>query len=147
MNREERIAELLGLQHQLMRTSMRHHSRTMVEEGLTPVQFHLLVFLHGRDGVPTAEAAEQLGMKPNIASGVVQRVVDRGWVSRHSSPDDGRVRLLSLTDAGVELVNEAVAEAERGFVSHLDVLSDEQIEQLAAIMATIVAAGGGLDAC
>ncbi|GMA34791.1 MarR family winged helix-turn-helix transcriptional regulator [Demequina litorisediminis] len=102
MNREERIAEVLGLQHQLMRTSMRYHSRTMAYEGLTPAQFHLLVFLHGSEGVPTAEAADALGVKPNIASGVVQRVVDRGWVSRHSSPDDGRVRLLSLTDAGVE---------------------------------------------
>ncbi|WP_084078866.1 MarR family winged helix-turn-helix transcriptional regulator [Demequina sp. NBRC 110057] len=145
MARDDAIAEILRLQHRIMRDSMRHHSRTMVDEGLTPAQFHLLVFLHGSEGVPTAEAAEALGVKPNIASGVVQRVVDRGWVCRHASPEDGRVRLLSLTVAGVELVNEAVQEAERGFVTHLDVLSDEQIAQLASIMQTIVDAGANDD--
>ncbi|WP_084100728.1 MarR family winged helix-turn-helix transcriptional regulator [Demequina sp. NBRC 110051] len=141
MTRDDTIAEILRLQHRIMRDSMRHHSRTMVDEGLTPAQFHLLVFLHGSEGVPTAEAADALGVKANIASGVVQRVVDRGWVCRHASPEDGRVRLLSLTEEGIALVNEAVEEAERGFVSHLDVLSDEQVDQLAAIMATVVAAG------
>lgn len=145
MSRDELVAEILRMQHALMRASMRHHSRTMVDEGLTPVQFHLLLFLHGREAVPTAEAAEALALKPNIATGVVQRVVDRGWVCRHASPDDGRVRLLSLTEEGVALVNETVEEAERGFVSHLDALSDEQIAQFAAIMETILAAGAAKD--
>ncbi|WP_062302113.1 MarR family winged helix-turn-helix transcriptional regulator [Demequina subtropica] len=141
MARDDVIAEILELQHRLVRRSMRDHSRTLVAEALTPVQFHLLVFLHGSSGVPTAEAAEVLGVKPNIASGVVQRLVDRGWIERGASPDDARVRLLSLTASGVALVDEVTREAERGFVAHLAALSDAQIGQLREILATIVADG------
>ncbi|WP_062516614.1 MarR family winged helix-turn-helix transcriptional regulator [Demequina gelatinilytica] len=144
MGRDDAIAEILELQHRLVRRSMRDHSRTLVAEALTPIQFHLLVFLHGAPGVPTAEAAEVLGVRPNIATGVVQRLVDRGWIERTASPDDARVRLLSLTAAGVALVDEATREAERGFVAHLAALSDAQIGQLREILATIVADGGAL---
>lgn len=145
MEREAVVAQILEMQGRLMRASMREHSRTLVDEGLTPVQFHLLVFLHGREGVPTAEAAEALHLKANIASGVIHRLVDRGWVARCGSPEDGRVRLLSLTPDGVALVDAAIEEAERGFVSHLSALSDAQIEQLHGIMATILAAGAAAE--
>ncbi|WP_062387330.1 MarR family winged helix-turn-helix transcriptional regulator [Demequina iriomotensis] len=143
MDRDVAITGILELQRQVMRASIRDHSRTLVAEGLTPVQFHLLVLLHGQPGVATADAADTLGLKPNIATGVVQRLVDRGWIERASSPEDGRVRLLSLTAAGIALVDEAIDEAERGFVSHLGALSDEQVAQLHGILATIVADGGG----
>ena len=146
MDRDTAIAQILEMQGRLMRASMRDHSRTMVDEGLTPVQFHLLVFLHGRDGVPTAEAAEALHLKANIATGVVQRLVDRGWVARCGSPEDGRVRLLSLTGEGVALVDAAIEEAERGFVSHLSALSDTQVTQLRDIIATILEAGAAEEA-
>ncbi|WP_062076703.1 MarR family winged helix-turn-helix transcriptional regulator [Demequina globuliformis] len=142
MNRDAEVAQILELQGRLMRTSMRHHSRTMVDEHLTPVQFHLLLHLHSHPGVPTSDAAGALDIRANIATGVIQRLVERGWVRREQSPEDGRVRLLSLTDAGVTLVNEAVAEAERGFISHLNALSDEQVVQLRGILGTILAAVG-----
>ncbi|MDN4476601.1 MarR family transcriptional regulator [Demequina sp. SYSU T00192] len=141
MARESAVEEVVELQGRLMRSSVRHQARTLVEEGLTPVQFHLLMCLHERPGMPTAEAADATGLRPNIASGVVQRLVERGWVERGSAPEDGRVRLLSLTAEGVALVEQAVEEAERGFVEHLDALSDEQILQLRGILATILAAG------
>ncbi|WP_062288001.1 MarR family winged helix-turn-helix transcriptional regulator [Demequina phytophila] len=141
MTREATIAEILELQGRLMRVSMRDHSRTMVDEGLTPVQFHLLVFLRDRASVPTAEAAEAMGLRPNIATGVVQRLVERGWIARDISPEDGRVRLLSLTPDGITLVDAAIEEAERGFIGHLSALSDAQVEQLHGILATILADG------
>ncbi|WP_062519837.1 MarR family winged helix-turn-helix transcriptional regulator [Demequina silvatica] len=141
MTREATIAEILELQGRLMRVSMRDHSRTMVDEGLTPVQFHLLVFLRDRESVPTAEAAEAMDLRPNIATGVVQRLVERGWIARDISPEDGRVRLLSLTPEGIALVDAAIEEAERGFIGHLSALSDAQVEQLRGILATILADG------
>ncbi|WP_152647945.1 MarR family winged helix-turn-helix transcriptional regulator [Demequina sediminicola] len=141
MSREETVAQVLDLQAQMMRSSMRHHSQTMVGANLTPVQFHLLLFLHSHRGIPTAEAADAMGVRANIATGVVQRLVDRGWVAREPSPEDGRVRLLSLTSEGDELVNQAVSEAEQGFIEHLNVLSDEQVEQLRGILQTFIDAG------
>ncbi|WP_061960719.1 MarR family winged helix-turn-helix transcriptional regulator [Demequina flava] len=140
MAREDTIAQILTLQGTLMRTSMRHHSRTMAGENLTPAQFHLLVFLHSRPGTPTAEAADAMGVKPNIASGVIQRLVERGWVAREPSAHDGRVRLLSLTPSGVQTVDNAVDAAEKDFIDHVSVLSDEQVEQLRGILDTLVAA-------
>lgn len=141
MARDDEISTILEMQGRLMRLTMRQHSRTLVGEGLTPIQFHLLVFLRDRAEVPTSEAAEAMDLKPNIASGVVQRLVDRGWIARGAAPGDGRVRLLSLTDAGVALVDAAIEEAEQGFVGHLSALNDQQITQLLGILATILADG------
>ncbi|WP_062461444.1 MarR family winged helix-turn-helix transcriptional regulator [Demequina soli] len=142
MTREGTVAEILDLQGRLMRVSMRRHSRTLIHESITPVQFQLLMCLHGSPGMPTSEAGDATGLRPNIATGVVQRLVERGWVAREPSLEDGRVRLLSLTDDGVALVGQAVDDAERVFVEHLDALSDEQVEQLRGILATIVADAG-----
>lgn len=140
MDRDDLVAAVLEVEGRLIRTSMRAQSRTLVSANLTPVQFHLLLFLHANPGTPTADAAEAMGLKPNITTGVVQRLVDRGWVERRASDADGRVRLLSLTPAGEVVVNGAIAEAEQSFVAHIHVLSDEQIEQLHGILTTIEAA-------
>lgn len=138
MTRQTDTAEVLRLQGVLMRASMGHHSRALAELDLTPVQFHLLVFLDGRDAVPTTEVSQALAVRPNIASGVIQRLVSRGWVAREVAEHDGRVRLLSLTPAGTAIVAQAVDMAETGFVEHLSVLSDDQVGHLRGILATLV---------
>jgi DNA-binding MarR family transcriptional regulator len=67
-----------------------------------------------------------------------------GWLLRSRSIDDRRVQTVALTDAGVALVRrvsplQALEVRSRVFSR----LSDEQVEQLAAIGSAIVA---GLDA-
>ncbi|WNM23605.1 MarR family winged helix-turn-helix transcriptional regulator [Demequina capsici] len=138
MNRNATITAISEMQHRMVRELMREQSQTMVSTRLTPAQFHLLSLLHDKPGMPTMDAAIALGVKPNVASGLIQRVVDRGWVTRSSSSADGRQRLLSLTDSGQTLVNDAVQDAEHSFIARLARLSDVQVQQLHEIYRAIV---------
>src|SRR3546814_21032612 len=48
-------------------------------------------------------------MDPATVLGVVQRLAQRGFVAVRSDPDDGRRRLVQLTNDGHELAREGVA--------------------------------------
>jgi DNA-binding MarR family transcriptional regulator len=46
------------------------------------------------------ELAERCKCDPSTLTGVVDRLEARGFVERRSSPDDRRVKVLTLTDEG-----------------------------------------------
>lgn len=138
MDRRSLIAHVGALQDEFARTSMRAQSKEMVDQHLTLGQFRALILLHGKGGLTMSEVAEVLAMRPNIATGVVQRLEDRGWVERSRDADDGRVRRVSLTGEGRATVDGIVAEAQRDFAQVVSALSDEQLEQLAGILETLI---------
>lgn len=131
---EQRIVALQG---SLMRAQMRSQAEALIDQHLTLAQFRAILFIHAHPGRPTAEVGAFVGVRPNIATGVVQRLVDRGWVARERHPDDGRVRLLRPTAAGREFVDAVVAEVERDFVTRLAALSVEQLAALEGILTTL----------
>lgn len=134
---EQRI---LALQGSLMRAQMRSQAEALIDQHLTLAQFRAILFIHAYPGRPTAEVGAFVGVRPNIATGVVQRLVDRGWVARERHPEDGRVRLLSPTTAGRAFVDTVVAQVEREFVARLAALSASQLTALEGILTTLAAA-------
>lgn len=142
MTRDALIARVGELQDQFARASMRSQSEVLVDQHLTLAQFRTLLFLHGTAGPAMAEVAEMLAVKPNIATGVVQRLVDRGWVERTADAQDRRVRRLGLTAEGRALVDGVVEAAQRDFAQVISALGDDQLEQLAGILETLIAARG-----
>lgn len=133
------IAQVTVLQRELVLSQMRPQSESLFSSGITVAQLHTLLYVHAVPGRPTAEVAEAVGMKPNIATGVVQRLAARGWLARTPDAHDGRVRRLALTPEGAAFVESVAGAAEQQFVGHLDALSEDQLAQLADILATVAA--------
>lgn len=72
-------------------------------------------------------------------SHAAKRLEKRGWIQRHTSPDDGRVTLATLTEAGhAKLVAAAPDHVESVRRSVFDVLTEEQVAQLGEICNTLV---------
>lgn len=138
--RESSMEHITLLQRELALTQMRSQSESLHDHGITVAQLHTLLFVYAAPGRRTAEVAERVGMKPNIATGVIQRLVTRGWLERTPDAEDGRVRRLALTASGTAFVESVAGAAEQQFARHLALLSDAQLEQLADILGTIVAA-------
>jgi len=69
--------------------------------GLSPMQAHTLRFLE--QPRPMSELAEQLLCDASNVTGIVDRLEARGLVERRAAPEDRRVKLLCLTDAGEAL--------------------------------------------
>jgi DNA-binding MarR family transcriptional regulator len=113
-----------------------------LREELHVVTDHQLsVLTHLRhQSVTMRELAKELGVGESAATAVVDRLVRQGLVVRCDDPTDRRVVRLTLSTTGESVVTEMHATVCRKTASLLDVLSDEQLAQLVAIIETLAAA-------
>lgn len=102
--------------------------------GLTLHQFRGIIFVYLHPGITTTDFADAIGVQPSVATGVVQRLVDRDLVSRRLDESDRRIRRLDLTQNGREVAEEAVGIARSARRAQLDVLSEEQLHQLRELL-------------
>jgi len=73
---------------------------------LAPAQIAALKALGERGSIPMSELAGELHCDTSNVTGIVDRLEQRGLVVRRSAPHDRRVKLLELTERGVELSTE-----------------------------------------
>ncbi len=71
---------------------------------VTPVQFALLFAASKQDGLDQRTLAARVGLDTSTIAAVVDRLESRELIERNVSPDDKRVRLLSVTPAGKKLL-------------------------------------------
>src|SRR3954452_11190128 len=83
------------------------------------------------------ELAELEGLAQPTMTLLVQRLEQRGWVRRERHADDGRVVLVSLTDAGETTLEGFRAQVLDALRSQLDAMSDEEIAELEAATETL----------
>jgi DNA-binding MarR family transcriptional regulator len=76
------------------------------------------------------ELAELEGLAQPTMTLLVQRLEQRGWVKRERRADDGRVVLVSLTEAGSATLEHFRAQVGAALRVHMDGMSDEQIAAL-----------------
>lgn len=72
--------------------------------GITPVQYAALNQVARMPGVDQRTLARSIGLDTSTIAAVIDRLEARGLMQRQASTEDRRVRLLSLTDAGEELL-------------------------------------------
>ncbi len=76
------------------------------------------------------ELAELEGLAQPTMTLLVQRLEQRGWVRRERRADDGRVVIVSLTEAGSATLEEFRARVGAVLRVHMQAMSDEQIAAL-----------------
>jgi MarR family transcriptional regulator, lower aerobic nicotinate degradation pathway regulator len=76
--------------------------------GLTPVQYAALQAVANDPGLDQRTLARTIGLDTSTLGGVVDRLESRGLLLRNASADDRRVRLLTPTSAGRELLAAAL---------------------------------------
>lgn len=80
---------------------------------LTHVQFVLLEAAWSIEGHPTQEQiAEHSGTDLAMAAQVMRRLAARQLITRELDPDDPKARRIVLTETGLELLTEALADVE-----------------------------------
>lgn len=90
----------------------------------------MLLHVSSRGSTPIIGIEDALGIRPNVATGMIQRLLDQELIERHEDPNGRGVRLLTVTEHGLALIdelNEIVSAKRRAL---LDRLSDEQLHQL-----------------
>jgi DNA-binding MarR family transcriptional regulator len=83
------------------------------------------------------ELAELEGVAQPTMTLLVKRLEDNGWTQREGLPDDGRVVMISLTEAGSAAQRKFRAQFLAAMRADLQELSDEQLHALAAATQTL----------
>lgn len=112
--------------------------------GLTPVQFAALQALANAPGIDQRTLARSIGLDTSTTGGVIDRLEARGLVQRQASPDDRRVRLPALTEAGRALLREALPAVMRAQARMLEPLADHEREDFLRMLRTLVTANNDL---
>lgn len=73
--------------------------------GVTPVQYAALHAVMSSPGIDQRTLARTIGFDTSTIGGVLDRLEARGLLVRSASPDDRRVRLLTLTASGKSLLH------------------------------------------
>jgi MarR family transcriptional regulator, 2-MHQ and catechol-resistance regulon repressor len=74
------------------------------ETGLCDTDFRILEALLNKGPLPVNTIGPKVNLTPGSISVAVDRLFDKGLVSRLESPEDRRVRVVSLTPKGKELI-------------------------------------------
>lgn len=126
------IGRVKRLNHALMRTM----EKTWAKYGLTDASFDVLATLR-REGAPYALSPSDLMASTMVTSGTMTHRINllekAGLIERVKNPEDGRGFLISLSQQGFDLIDEAVdahVETQAQLVSGLSKEQQEQLDDL-----------------
>ena len=112
--------------------------------GVTPVQYAGLQAVRKSPGIDQRTLARSIGLDTSTVAGVIDRLESRGLMVRNSSPDDRRVRLLTLTDEGLALLDEIQPAMMRAQQRILEPLSKKDQHEFMRMIRSVVTANNEL---
>lgn len=83
------------------------------------------------------ELSELEGVAQPTMTLLIRRLEEKGWVEREGLPDDGRVVLISITEAGRSAQQRFRAQFLAALRADLRDLSDQQLQELASAAKTL----------
>ena len=112
-------------------------SERLVRLGISMTQLHVMHLLEHHGEQAMSRLAETLDVSLSAATGLVDRVEERGFVERIRVPEDRRIVLVRITDAGRQML-EDVEVLRVGIIRQvLDELDESQLAGVASAMADL----------
>lgn len=119
----------------------RRLSADLEREGLSATGFSVLVVLTTAGGELELRALRhRLRTSKANATEVVSTLQQRGFVTRHRPPEDRRMVLVEITDAGSELVDRLFPEHTERVAQAFSVLDEDEKRSLTEICRKLAAA-------
>lgn len=113
--------------------------------GTTPVQYAVLQALSDAPGIDQRTLARAVSLDTSTIGGVVDRLEARALLVRSLSPQDRRVRLLHLTDAGESLRRDLLPTMLHAQQRMLDPLTAPERALFMEMVQRVIAHHAGLD--
>lgn len=112
--------------------------------GITPVQYAALQAVFHQPELDQRSLARTIGFDASTITGVVDRLEERGLLARSPSSTDRRVRLLTLTKPGMDLLERVIPAMRRCQVRLLDPLSAREQEIFMRLLRKLVTANNAM---
>lgn len=124
---------LLRQVNSMMDTYNRYDLRS---EELTVPQFMILNYATP-SGVPLSEISARMLCDNSNLTGIVDRLLAKGYVERRPDPQDRRVSLICLTEAGAEKLRRIRPRHHARVSRRMRSLSANEVQQLRSLLATL----------
>jgi len=140
MNRSKLVEEIIRLQRRVDHARRQYQIDVWMDLPLTIAQLKSLLFIRNQGSTTSGKLAAALGVTPTNITGIVDRLIRQGLVSRTEDPGDRRVLLLRVTGKGEELTAR-LRERRRGYMTEvLGHMDDEDLAALARGLSLLVRA-------
>ncbi len=96
-----RIERVVASYELLMHRIASWHAPDLMEVAVTMSQAKVLYLADASHGVRMSELAARLGVSISTTSGLVDRLVDHGLLTRHDDPADRRQVVVTITPTGL----------------------------------------------
>jgi DNA-binding MarR family transcriptional regulator len=122
MDKKENIRSIIGLMNNLMLSAKAHEPHPWLHLELTREQLRILFLLSFKGRSSPGEVAASFGVPRANVTSIIDRLVEKGLISRQRNPDDRRSYILSLTEEGksqVERLREIGAAKIKGLLERM----------------------------
>lgn len=127
-------------------------SERLLRLGVSMSQLHVMSMLDRHGDMPMSRLAEMVDVSLSNATGLVDRMEERGFVERVRVPDDRRVVLVRITETGRRLLDDIEVLRAETLRTVLDRLDPGQLDGIARAtadlrdaLAAVAAAPGATD--
>jgi DNA-binding MarR family transcriptional regulator len=140
MDKSQLVQEVVELERQVGRVVGQHAPGVLIDSGLTLPQLRSLLLIANRGSTNFRKLAKALGVTPSNVTGIVDRLVEQGLVSRTQNPEDRREMTLQATDKGKALVSNLKEAGMKRMTQVLSLLSLEELSALAQGLSAFIRA-------
>ena len=109
-------------------------SESFKEDDLTQTQFGVLDVLYSKGPMKIGELMDSILATSGNMTVVIRNMEKKGWVTRHTCPDDKRAYLVALTDAGRQVIERALPLHIEKIQDTFSVLTEEEQEELIRLL-------------
>ncbi|WP_238006134.1 MarR family transcriptional regulator [Dactylosporangium sp. AC04546] len=134
----EALLQRVMMAEQRMRSLVAYdRTNPIFSVNLTMQQLKVLLLLSRHEGIAGQELSRLLGVTLATLSGIIDRLVGHGLVTRVEDTHDRRIRRIHLSSEGRRLLDEIMDSGNRAQRRLLDRLDDETLEMLQTVLARI----------
>jgi MarR family transcriptional regulator, organic hydroperoxide resistance regulator len=127
MEKTELIKEVLALQNRIERALKPVNAEPWIELKMTIAQLKSLFFIADKGKTNFKKLADALEVTPPNITGIIDRLVEQGLVSRTESTEDRRIMLLQITSKGTDLINTLHENRTIQMTSFLIAMTEEEL--------------------
>lgn len=141
-NDESDIQKVLDAVRRIVRALRVSSRRAEKNLGLSGAQLFVLQKIGEGPGLSLNELAEKTLTHQSSVSVVVSRLVEKGFIERKVSKDDGRRMTLGLTATGKRCIRKSPEAVQRKLIAALELLPAAERRKLADLFTLVVSNAG-----
>jgi DNA-binding MarR family transcriptional regulator len=139
--RHQTIARIARVVGQLIWLGSKRSTQQLASYGLTaPQYFTLLSLSHREEASPMHVLAEITHQDAATVTGIVDRLVRLGYVSRERGQEDRRKVYVTLQEAGRQVVEEVRQASHENWRRSFSALNQQDLDEMSRILETILEA-------